>query len=485
MPDYGLTPQGPNIKRLDVILDDMHTSLSEKWGVNTRQNPESLINHLLTNIADALAELWEFGEKVYYSQYPASAEGQSLDSAAQYGGSTREQAAKSYYPIHCKGTDGTILTAGTTIASATNPVTLLSLAEPKTISLNACNGAEIKVQTFTPNASYTVSINGVLFTAAATGSMTDLLNALATAINAGDGFAASVDTETMLLTVMDEKPANNSNNILLSENLTTETVTSVFNFGTEETGDIYLPDGVITSVVRADAGLAGVTNRCGYIPGRKQETDTEFRQSYADKIFNRSSMMLESIRSAILNNVQGAKSVAAYENNTNETVNSRPPHSIEIVVEGGDDTEIAKQIFEKKAAGIQTYGSEEITIPGDYDEDIVIRFNRPQNVYVWFAVSITALPGSTLPSNYASLLTDVLLEKMDGLDAGDEVIPQTFMSDLYRVCPGIAYIDIALASTTDPEEIPGTEDYTERIVTITARQRAVTNDTMIGVTISG
>ena len=315
--------------------------------------------------------------------------------------------------------------------------------------------------------------------------MTDLLNALATAINAGDGFAASVDTETMLLTVMDEKPANNSNNILLSENLTTETVTSVFNFGTEETGDIYLPDGVITSIVRADAGLAGVTNRCGYIPGRKQETDTEFRQSYADKIFNRSSMMLESIRSAILNNVQGAKSVAAYENNTNETVNSRPPHSIEIVVEGGDDTEIAKQIFEKKAAGIQTYGSEEITIPGDYDEDIVIRFNRPQKVYVWFAVSITALPGSTLPSNYASLLTDVLLEKMDGLDAGDEVIPQTFMSDLYSVCPGIAYIDIALASTTDPEEIPDAEDYTERIVTITARQRAVTNDTMIGVTISG
>ena len=34
MPDieYGLTPQGPNIKRLDVILDELHTELSEKWG---------------------------------------------------------------------------------------------------------------------------------------------------------------------------------------------------------------------------------------------------------------------------------------------------------------------------------------------------------------------------------------------------------------------------------------------------------------------
>ena len=38
MPDYGLTPQGPNIKRLDVILEEMHSSISEKVGVNTRQN---------------------------------------------------------------------------------------------------------------------------------------------------------------------------------------------------------------------------------------------------------------------------------------------------------------------------------------------------------------------------------------------------------------------------------------------------------------
>ena len=79
MADYGLTPQGPNIKRLDVILEEMHSGLSEKWGVNTRQNPESLLNHLLTNVADAIADLWEFGEAVYFSQYPATAEGRSLD----------------------------------------------------------------------------------------------------------------------------------------------------------------------------------------------------------------------------------------------------------------------------------------------------------------------------------------------------------------------------------------------------------------------
>ena len=96
MADYGLTPQGPNIKRLDVILEEMHSGLSEKWGVNTRQNPESLLNHLLTNVADAIADLWEFGEAVYFSQYPATAEGRSLDNAAQYGGPPPRAPAASF-----------------------------------------------------------------------------------------------------------------------------------------------------------------------------------------------------------------------------------------------------------------------------------------------------------------------------------------------------------------------------------------------------
>ena len=99
MPEYGLTDRGPNIKRLDVILAEMQESMTKKLGVNVGQNTQSFLNHLLTNAADRIAELWEFGEEVYYSQYPSSATGVSLDNAAQFGGSTREMPAKSYYRI--------------------------------------------------------------------------------------------------------------------------------------------------------------------------------------------------------------------------------------------------------------------------------------------------------------------------------------------------------------------------------------------------
>lgn len=482
MSDYGLTPKGPNIKRLDTIIEEMHDELSERWGVNTRQNPQSFINHLITTVADAISELWEFGEDTYYSKYPSTAEGSSLDNAAQYGGITRETAAKSYYPIHCTGTDGTKLASGTMISSKTNPATYLTLTEEKEISRSSFNKAVIKVAAAVKNTTYTVILDNNSYACAP--NSTDevvILNALKTAITDTE-FTVSVD-ETNALLMIESNVLDTSHTLVLSENLTTETVTSILTFGTIETGDILVPEGVITGIVKADAGLLSVINLCGYIPGNNEETDTEFRQSYSDKIFNRSSMMLESIRSAILNNVQGVVSVAPYENATNETDSlGRPPHSIEIVVDGGDSTQIAQQILANKAGGISTYGNTSVTLPGVYDEDIIVRFNRPETIYVWLHLDVTIKKNENLPSNYIELLKTAILDNIGSLDAGQDVVPQEFMSDLYKACSGISYIDIKIFHTankgTTPEGV-----YTERSVDITARQRAFTDEGMIEVKI--
>ena len=483
MAKYGLTPQGPNIKRLDVILDEMHEGLSKKWGVNTKQNPESFMNHLLTNIADRIAELWEFGEDVYYSEYPSFAEGTSLDNAAQYGGSTRETAAKSYYPIHCTGTDGTTLAAGTIISSTTNPTTHLSITDDKYITRSAFNKAKIKIASLESDDVYTVAINGSVFSFEPVSAVAvDILKGLASVIKE-DAFTVSVDEEEEYL-LLEANDTTSTNVLVLSENLTTLTVTSIITFGTVETGDILIPNGVITNIVKAEAGLLEVVNLNGYIAGRDEETDTEFRQSYADKIFNRSTMMLESIRSAILNNVQGVQSVAPYENPSHEYDEyGRPPHSIEIVVDGGDSVEIAKQILEKKAGGINTYGDTAVILAGEYDEDITIRFNRPTIVYTWYKLGITLSKTQPIPPNYVDLLREVILEKMDAINAGKDVIPQEFVSDLYKACSGIMYIDVALCGTTDSSLEP--TEYISRSLEITARQRAYTSESMIEVVIDG
>lgn len=497
---YGLTTKGPNIKRLDVILDDLHRGLSERWGVNTRQNPESLLNHLLTNVADRIAELWEFGEEVYYSQYPSSAEGINLDNAAQFGGSTREAAARSYYPIHCTGKDGTILAAGTLIASDTNPAVQLSTTDKREITRASFNKACIKISSLEAMSVYTVAINGAVFSyVSEQAEALPILNGIAAAVTDAE-FSATVDEKNALLLIESNDLAS-TNILVLSENLTTETVTSIVTFGTVNTGDILIPDGVITKIVKADAGLLAVSNCCGYISGRDEESDARFRQSYADKIFNRSSNMLESIRSAILDNVLGVRSVAPYENATHEWYVDgtyipakdvsgtppgyivRPPHSIEIVVDGGDSQEIARQILNNKAGGINTVGTTVVVLPGKYDEEIPIRFNRPERVYTWFRLGILLNPAEALPPNYVDLLRGVVLENMDAMNAGKDVVPQQFMSRFYKACSGISYIDIRLYATTSAGDKPS--EYPDHSKNITARQKAYTTEDMIEVDIDG
>lgn len=482
MPEYGVTPNGVVIKRLDTIMEELHSDLSEGWGVNTRLNPKSYLNVQLTAFADKIAELWEFGGEIYYSMYPSSAEDISLDNAAQFGGSTREQAAKTYYPIHCQGVDGTVITADTMIRSDTNPSINFIATDPAPISRSSFNKAQVKVLAVAPENVYTVALNGLLYsyTADDGDAEADILSSLAAAITSEE-FTAKVDNGLLLI---EAKDIQSSNALVLTENLTTESVTSVINFGSEDYGEVVLPNGTITKIVKGVTGFQSCTNLCGYIAGRLRETDVEFRKSYIDKIFVRSSRMLDSIKSAILQNVQGVESVAAYENDTNETDDEgRPPHSIEIVVDGGGNSEIAEQILDQKAGGIITYGSVEVAVPGEEGEDIMIRFNRPTYVYIWFKVDVTMSQTESLPPNYADLIKESIVSQMEEVEAGSKVVTQKFLAQIYDTVSGIDYIDITAFSTSDASESP--DEYTERIVTISARERAVTDETRIEVTLDG
>ena len=486
--EYGLTPKGPNIKRLDVIIDQLHERLSEKFGVNTRQNPESVLNVLITIFADALAEVWEFGEDNYYAKYPTSAEGVDLDNAVQYGGVVRETAQKSYYPIHCKGKDGTVMTPGTIIASDTNPAVQLELIESKEITRSAFNKVEIKVAAVENNSTYQVTINETVYTfTSGDDTALSILNGIKNALSNEDfqqKFTVTLEDDELL--IIEAVDLSSSNELSLTENLTTETVTTIANFGTVETGDIFLPVGIIKNIVKADAGLLEVCNfSSSYVAGRKQETDTEIRKSYTDKIFHRSNCMTESIESAILTNVQGVTSVSAYENYTNDFDDwDRPPHSVEVVVEGGDDMQIAKEILKTKAGGISTYGTEYVDVPGVHGETQIIWFNRPKPVYTWYRLEVTQDKEEMLPTNWIDILKNAILKEMGSLKVGGDVVPQRFVSSLYKVCSGISYVDILLLTTTEKIQKPEKNDFIAegvRSITITDRQRAVTTKDMIEV----
>lgn len=196
-------------------------------------------------------------------------------------------------------------------------------------------------------------------------------------------------------------------------------------------------------------------------------------------------MVLTSICSQLINNVSNVESATGYENNTDDTdEEGRPPHSIEIIVDGGNEKEIAGIILDKKAAGIQTYGDVCVDVATEYGDSVPIRFNRPQYVYVWIKVTLDA-DQSHLPTNFANLTIDSIVSDADQLQAGDNLLSQTFNDGIYSAVGGVTYIDIKCAATTDREHIPEAAEYTKVNVAVTSRQKAVVSDTRIEVVYSG
>jgi len=483
MSDYGVTPQGVVIKRFDTILGELHDDLSAGWRINTRLNPKSFLNVELTSYADKLAELWEFGEQVYHSMYPFSAEDTSLDNAVQYGGISREEARPTFYPIHCECLDGTTIPARTMIRSNTNPSIQFLTSRPNTVDRSAFNRAVVRIAAIQNSDIYTIVLNGAIYsyTSSAATTEQEILSGLESVIIDSD-FYISINENLLYIASVNVQKVSN---LILSGNLTTETVTGLVTFASEMNGEVVLPSGTITQIVTAVPGLLSVSNLASYILGRLRQTDSKLRESYADKIFARSTRMVESIKSAILLNVQGVTAVAGYQNDTNIVdAYGRWPHCVEIVADGGDEYQIALQIWDKKAGGINTFGNVEVEIPGDEGEPVIVRFNRPEHVYVWFDVEITLNHVDPLPPNYIEAIQNVIIMAMGGVIPGTPIIPQKLIdANIYAKIPGIGFIETTTFYSVDSNEQPG--QFNPGMVPITVRQRAVTDETRIEVGIAG
>lgn len=485
MPEYGITETGLRIKRFDTILSEINAFQTEGFGVQVGANTRSFLNVLNTGVADKIAELWELGADIYHNLSPMSAEGAALDNAVQFGGNSREKARSTYYPIHCECTEGITLDEETLIESDTNPAIKFLSAEERTISRSSFNKAKVKVVSTQPGEAYTVALNGTLYSytckaqdgpEAILGGLRDLILA-----DEAEAFTASVDSENVLL-IIEAADVESENSMLLTDNLTTESVTAIISFASEEPGEVSLPNGAITKIVTAPTGFLSCTNLCGYVAGRLLETDVELRQSYVDKIFSRSSRMTDSIRSAILANCAGVTAAQVYENRTNETDSEgRPPHSVEAVVDGGSNSDIAEQILATVSAGITTYGSVSVDVPGEDDDMIEVCFNRPTYIYCWFKVTLTISKASLVPANYAELVETAIVDAMSQVENGEDVVPQQqFLPAIYEQVPGISYIDVSIYTTTSASE-GQPSSYPLRSVEITNRQRAMTNSTRIEV----
>ena len=229
-------------------------------------------------------------------------------------------------------------------------------------------------------------------------------------------------------------------------NTTFDYIGSPVKFECATIGAITPAVGDLSQIVTVYAGWDSVSNNVAANTGRLAESDTALRQRWNASLYVRSVAMVDSIAAALLT-LNGVTVAKVYENDTDSTdAEGRPPHSIEAVVAGGDADEIGQIIWVKKAAGIDTYGSESVSVTDSQGFTHTINFNRPIPVYVWLDVEITEYPEETLPPDAVTVITEALLEYGDSLTVGNDVILQRFMGAIYQAVNGVGYVTIQAAT---------------------------------------
>lgn len=158
-------------------------------------------------------------------------------------------------------------------------------------------------------------------------------------------------------------------------------------------GSIQALAGEITIIATPTAGWQTVTNAAGSTIGRAVETDAQLRQRQAASTSMAALTPLESIV-ANVEALPGVTEVKAYENDSSAPDNIQPGHSIALVIEGGNDAQIAQTIAAGKL-GCGTFGTTSVTV---YDQNNVpntINFSHPTQGVILVKLTVQPLFGFT------------------------------------------------------------------------------------------
>lgn len=246
------------------------------------------------------------------------------------------------------------------------------------------------------------------------------------------------------------------------------------------------PDGntaenTVTNIVNPGVvdGITSVTNPAPFDGGRNTETDPEYRDRYYASVDFAGGVNIDAIAAEIMQNVEGVYSAVGYENDTDEPdADGIPPHGFEIVVYGGLDEEIAKQIYRRKAAGIQTKGTTTIPVIGANGQTYEINFSRPAPVLTYITVTNITTDAATWPQDGPEQIRQALIAYVGGnvkggLTIGEDVVFNRLPAVIYTV-PGV--VDFNLEISADGQT------YGEDNIPISSREKAIADEGSVIVT---
>ncbi|NOG26555.1 baseplate J/gp47 family protein [Lysinibacillus fusiformis] len=197
----------------------------------------------------------------------------------------------------------------------------------------------------------------------------------------------------------------------------------------------------ITEIVNPDADVTSVINLLKTSGGQEKETDAEARERADITVHGIGSATTAAIRTNLLkiSSIRAAKVIENFKDEVDQY--GTPPRAIQAFVLGGDDEEIAKAIHEKKAGGIQPFGTTFIDVLDLSGEIQQIGFTRANEVNVF--IEVNAKTNTSFTSNGVELLKTALVKYIGGTDyynntyaglnMGEDVVISRLIARAYSV----------------------------------------------------
>lgn len=437
---YGLSPEGFKRKRLPEIIDSLVQRTNDKLGISIQSGANSIFGQLYGIIGYELADIWEQTENVYCAMYPNTATGTSLTNSASLTAIQPITAEASVILCNCKGTPNTVIPANSQIQQKDTNVVYTNGEENVYISPEKALEAELTIDTVNIGTTYTIQINNYKYsyTAIAGDNATSIFNNLSGKIQ---GFNKSIKDGVFTIKSVNETTFN-----IQVSHISVKTIVTPIEFTCLTAAKIEVPANTVTNIVTPVNGWENVTNTKTLSTGRNDETDTELRQRWSLSVYQKASNMLEAIQANVFRRVAGVTACVAYENNTDIVdVYGRLPHSIEVVVDGGDEQEIAEMIFRYTCGGIDFNGDISREVVDVANVKHIVKFNRPMEVKIWLKFSITKNVEESWDSNGIARIKQLIVDFGNEHTIGQDVILQKFIALIYDNITGVGFVEIKAA----------------------------------------
>lgn len=442
-------------------------------------------------VIDVIAQIAALGflglHTIYLNSFARSAQGNALDRRLDLLGFTRRDDTFASFDVLLAAATGSTLphnvTIGTLVQNATTEYQA-AIAETVTIETSTTTQPWVLVfVTSSADGNYTVTIDGTPYTFAASGNTIEQIrDGVIALIDAGsDAQTLPLATNAFVINLL--TPGDTwSVSVGLdgrSAARVRATATEVFvgDFDGSASLTLPVPDAAVEYVINLSQfnALEGdpVDEVVAAIAGATRETDATYLDRYLGAV---SQDGANAPRIALaLSQLPGVTFVRVYENDTdtdNTGSGGLPPHSIEALVLGGTDQDIADTLAREVAAGIRAYGTDgPLVVDGKS-----IEWSRPVPLYLWIDLDITTGEDYSSAGDPASVILEAVYQYLSAMSSpgylrpGRDVYRLSIASAAANAVAGIQTCVVEL-DTTFTEGGPPT--YTAADITVPLRSVAI------------